>query len=400
MFTRSSLFSSLCSFSWQAVQLSFSEPLAHNFASSFNELELRTKRRALLRQSFLEAILSPHSVQQRVRAAAHYALEQLTPPNPLSSSRLAAARAMMATRELFGCSDKTLRRLWDLFWELLGVEFAAHNRTRSRTRSALRRALHLSALAGAGSSRSLLVNISELAALDRHQTLLLSLLCNRVPYTLTAAARSAFLSAAKSEPVSVSLFNWLLGTIRVRYSKSTSSSNVQYSTVHRKYERHADLRHAHRELNSLEAAFVKRSRATQETLAPEHHASPKRASQRAGGRRPQVQMQMPDSESALSTNSGGVAVAAGRSLTAASLVNLLAATIRQMPLADSAQLDQWLALYRLLAARHTGKPYEKVACACVVVAFLYSTGFCTVERRITVQLLYCIASHPHQKLRA
>ena len=135
--------------------------------------------RVLLRQSYLEAILSPHSVQQRVRATAHYCLEHL-PPNPQSRSRLSAPRAMLAARELHGCSDKTLRRLWELFWELLSNEFAAYSRSRSCTRVALRRALHLSALAGAGSARSLLVNVAELAALDRHETLLLSLLCNRV----------------------------------------------------------------------------------------------------------------------------------------------------------------------------------------------------------------------------
>ena len=201
-----------CVSSWQALQLAFCEPVAHNFASSFNEIALRTRKPALLRQSYLEAILSPHSVQQRVRAAAHYCLEQL-PPTPFSRSHLSAARAIMAARELHGCSDKTLRRLWELFWELLANEFAAHSRTRSCTRAALRRALHLSALAGAGSARSLLVNVSELAALDRHQTLLLSLLCNRVPYAMSAVARSAFLSCVQSDTVSISLFNWLLGIL-------------------------------------------------------------------------------------------------------------------------------------------------------------------------------------------
>ena len=146
------------------------EPVAHNFASSFNEIALRTRKQALLRQSYLEAILSSHSVQQRVRAAVHYCLEQL-PPNPQSRSRLSAARAMLAARELHCCSDKTLRRLWELFWKLLANEFDAHSRRRSCTRVALRRALHLSALAGAGSARSLLLNVSELAALERLQTL-------------------------------------------------------------------------------------------------------------------------------------------------------------------------------------------------------------------------------------
>ena len=65
----------LCVSSWPALQLTFCEPVAHNFASSFNEIALRTRKPALLRQSYLEAILSPHSVQQRVRAAAHYCLE-------------------------------------------------------------------------------------------------------------------------------------------------------------------------------------------------------------------------------------------------------------------------------------------------------------------------------------
>ena len=55
--------SGCCVYSWPALQLAFCEPVAHNFASSFNEIELRTRKPALLRQSYLEAILSPHSVQ-------------------------------------------------------------------------------------------------------------------------------------------------------------------------------------------------------------------------------------------------------------------------------------------------------------------------------------------------
>ena len=50
----------------------------------------------------------------------------------------------------------------------------------------------------------------------RHQTLLLSLLCNRVPfayYAMSAVARSAFVSCVQSDTVSVSLFNWLLGAL-------------------------------------------------------------------------------------------------------------------------------------------------------------------------------------------
>ena len=110
---------------------------------------------------------------------------------------------------------------------------------------------------------------------------------------------------------------------------------------------------------------MKRSRATQDLLTPDHLVASKKALQRVG-KKPQVQVAAAgpaiDGESMLSTGSGAPAAAArGGSVTAASLADLLAAAIRHLPLANCVQLDQWLALYRLFAAHHTGKPLEKVA---------------------------------------